>query len=321
METIPTSLQLNPELLPVISYAMQQNGAALVRSVTIENPTDAPMEHLELDITADPGFTLPFTAHIDLIPAGKTVTVSQPKVLLRGEFLAGLTEKLTGTLTFTLRQGETVLLTRHAEITVLAFDEWQGISIYPELLATFVTPNHPELPKIIGRAADILGHWTGDNAMDGYQSQDPNRVLRQAGAIFTALKEQSISYAVPPASFERTGQRVRLCDAVLQQKLGTCLDLTLLYAACLEAVGLHPLLISTEGHIFTGLWLEDRMFPECVQDDVSLIQKRLADRINEIAVVETTCLTSGKDLSFDQARTIGEQNLTNQFGCLLCIFI
>ena len=320
METIPTSLQLNPELLPVISYAMQQNGAALIRSITIENPTDAPMEHLELDITSDPGFSLPFTAHIDLIPAGKTVTVSQPRVLLRGEFLAGLTEKLTGTLTFTLRQEDAVLLTRHVEITVLAFDEWQGISIYPELLAAFVTPNHPELPKIIGRAADILGHWTGDNAMDGYQSQDPNRVLRQAGAIFTALKEQSISYAVPPASFERTGQRVRLCDAVLQQKLGTCLDLTLLYAACLEAVGLHPLLISTEGHIFTGLWLEDRMSPECVQDDVSLIQKRLASGINEIAVVETTCLTSGKDLSFDQARTIGEQNLTNQiFECVIDI--
>lgn len=162
METIPTSLHLNPELLPVISYAMQQNGAALVRSVTIENPTDAPLAHLDLDITSDPGFSLPFTAHIDLIPAGKTVTVSQPRVLLRGEFLAGLTEKLTGTLTFTLRQGDAVLLSRHEEITVLAFDEWQGISIYPELLATFVTPNHPELPKIIGRAADILGHWTGD---------------------------------------------------------------------------------------------------------------------------------------------------------------
>lgn len=61
METAPTPLNLNPELLPVISYAMQQNGASLIRSVTIENPTDAPMEHLELDITSDPGFSLPFT--------------------------------------------------------------------------------------------------------------------------------------------------------------------------------------------------------------------------------------------------------------------
>ena len=60
------------------------------------------------------------------------------------------------------------------------------------------------------------------------------------------------------------------------------------------------------------------MFPECVQDDVSLIQKRLASGISEIAVVETTCLTSGKDLSFDQARAVGEQNLINQnFECVI----
>ena len=311
-------MTIKTELLPVISYAMQQNGAGLVRSVAIENPTDVPIEHLELDITADCGFILPFHSHIDLIPQKETVTISQPKVILRGEFLAGLTEKIAGVLTISLRQGESVLAACHEEVTVLSFDEWQGLAIYPELLASFVTPNHPELPKIIGRAADILGHWTGDNAMDAYQSQDPNRVLRQAGAIFTALKEQSISYAVAPASFEQSGQRMRLCNAVLTQKLGNCLDLTLLYAACLEAAGLHPLLIATEGHIFTGLWLEDRMFPECVQDDVSLIQKRLASGISEIAVVETTCLTSGKDLSFDQARAVGEQNLINQnFECVI----
>ena len=99
---------------------------------------------------------------------------------------------------------------------------------------------------------------------------------------------------------------------VLQQKLGTCLDLTLLYASCLEAVGLHPLLITTNNHIFTGVWLEERMFPECVQDDVSLITKRLASGVNEIAVIETTSVTTGKDLSFDNARAIGEQNLTTR---------
>ena len=80
-----------------------------------------------------------------------------------------------------------------------------------------------------------------------------------------------------------------------------------LYASCLEAVGLHPLLITTAGHIFTGVWLEDRMFPECVQDDASLITKRLASGVNEIAVVETTAVTTGKDRSFDDARSIGEQ--------------
>ena len=305
-------VRMDVAVLPIINYAMQQNGAVAIQSITIENTTDTVIEHVDLQITSTPEFAVPFARHIDHLPANKTITISRPKLILNGEYLAGMTEKVTGTLNIQLKAEDKVLLSDHAETTVFAFDEWHGIGLYPELLATFVTPNHPELARIIARATDYLGKWTGDTSMDGYQSQDPNRVLSQAAAIFTAIKEQAIAYVVPPASFERVGQRVRLCDMVLQQKLGTCLDLTLLYASCLEAVGLHPLLITTEGHILTGLWLEERMFPECVQDDVSLIKKRLASGVNEIAVVETTCVTSGKDFSFDHARTIGEQNISTQ---------
>ena len=303
-------VRMDVAVLPVLNYAMQQNGFAAVSSVTIENNTDRPIEGFELRITAAPAFILPFTRHLDALPAGRTITLTEPKLLVDGEYLAGMTEKVTGILNVSLYSGETLLASDHVETTLLAFDEWHGLGFYPELLAAFITPNHPELAGLVVRATELLGEWTGDPSMDAYQSQDPNRVLSQAAALYTALKERGIAYAVPPASFEQTGQRVRLCDMVLGQGLGTCLDLTLLYAACLESVGLHPILIVTEGHIFTGVWLEERMFPECVQDDVSLVTKRLASGINEIAVVETTCVTTGKQASFDDARALGERNLT-----------
>lgn len=144
--------------------------------------------------------------------------------------------------------------------------------------------------------------------MDAYQTQDPNRVLNQSAAIFGAIKEENIIYSVPPASFEKVGQRVRLCDAVIGQKLGTCLDLTLLYVSCLEAVGLHPIMILTKGHIFSGVWLENMSFPEAVQYDPSVVTKRLAAGVNEIAVVETTCVVNGKEATFDDSRAIAEHN-------------
>ena len=305
-------IRMDVAVLPVINYAMQQNGAVAIQSITIENNTNAVIENVDIEITSTPEFAMPFTRHIDHLPANKTITISRPKLILNAEYLASMTEKVTGVLHIDLKNEEKALVSDNLETTVFAFDEWHGVGLYPELLSTFVTTNHPELAKIIARATEFLGQWTGDTSMDGYQSQAPNRVLSQAAAIFTAIKEQAIAYVVPPASFERVGQRVRLCDMVLQQKLGTCLDLTLLYASCLEAVGLHPLLITTVGHIFTGVWLEEKMFPECVQDDFSLITKRLASGVNEIAVVETTCVTTGKDRSFDDARAIGEQNLTTQ---------
>lgn len=305
-------LRLDAAVLPVVNYAMQQNGAVAVQSITIENNTGNILENVDVRMTAAPEFALPFTYHMDRLPANQAVTISRPRLILNADYLAGMTEKVTGVLRIRLTSEEKTLASDDVETTVLAFDEWHGLGLYPELLAAFVTPNHPEIARIVARATEFLGQWTGDTSMDAYQSQDPNRVLRQAAAVFTAIKEQAIAYVVPPASFEQAGQRVRMCDTVLQQKLGTCLDLALLYASCLEAVGLHPLLITTEGHIFAGVWLEEKIFPECVQDDVSLITKRLASGVNELAVVETTCVTSGKDRSFDDARAIGEQNLTSQ---------
>ena len=311
-ETAAESVRMDVSVLPVINYAMQQNGAVAIREITIENRSETPLENLELRITTAPGFAMPFTRHIDLVPPGKSVTISKPQLILNGDYLAQMTEKVTGLVHVALRRDGKTLVFDNAETTVLAFDEWHGLGIYPEMLAAFVTPNHPALARIIARATEFLGKWTGDTSMDAYQSQDPNRVVSQAAAIFTAIKEQAIAYVVPPASFERVGQRVRLCDTVLQQKLGTCLDLTLLYASCLEAVGLHPILITTPGHIFTGVWLEESMFPECVQDDGSLISKRLASGVNEIAVMETTCVTTGADRSFDDARVAGERNIATK---------
>ena len=71
-------------------------------------------------------------------------------------------------------------------------------------------------------------------------------------AIYTAITEQQIIYSTIPASFEEYGQRVRLADSVMAQKLGTCLDMALLYASCLEAIGLNALIIITQGHAFAG---------------------------------------------------------------------
>lgn len=106
----------------------------------------------------------------------------------------------------------------------------------PELLSAFVVPNHPILTGIISRTASILKEWSGSSSLDAYQSCNPNRVKIQLAALYEAVKEQHIVYCTPPASFGDAGQRIRLSDNVLSGKLGTCLDMSLLYASCAEAM-------------------------------------------------------------------------------------
>ena len=87
-------------------------------------------------------------------------------------------------------------------------------------------------------------------------------MLAEAAAIYGAIQELNIVYAVGPAHFEEVGQRIRLVENIIDAKLGNCIELSLLYAACLEAVGLSPLLCLTDDHVFAGVWLVDAPFPK-----------------------------------------------------------
>ena len=303
-------IQLKLELTSVINYALQQNRIPLIRELLICNNSASDIENAVIKLRCEPELVCADQINIALVSAGTSFTVNGFRPQISSSFLAGLTERMVGQLYVSLEnaQGE-VLSKQDYQITALAFDEWHGTAFYPELLSAFVTPNHPEVAKITARAAQLLGGWSGDPSLNAYQTQNPNRVLMQAAAVYGALQEQNIVYSVPPASFERVGQRVRLCDAIIQQKLGTCLDLTLFYAACLEAIGLHPILLLQQGHIFAGVWLEDLSFSESVENDPSLITKRIAEGVNEIAVVECTALVSGKTMSFDEAMTAAVSKL------------
>ena len=58
-----------------------------------------------------------------------------------------------------------------------------------------------------------------------------------------------------PASYERIGQRITLSDQVLETHQGNCIELTLLMASVLEAVGIYSGVVLMRGHAFLGVWL------------------------------------------------------------------
>ena len=66
------------------------------------------------------------------------------------------------------------------------------------------------------------------------------------------------------------------------KNLATCVDISVLYASCMEAIGLNPLLIVINGHAFVGAWLINDTFADSVNYDISLLKKRIARGINEI---------------------------------------
>jgi hypothetical protein len=294
-----------------VSFSFQQNHIPVIRKFVITNFTGCDVSDIIVDLTFEPGFANPVSSNISLIRAGESFQLDNFDLILSPRFLSEVTERVSGFVKITISSKNLVHFQNDFLLDVLAFDQWQGFSTMPELIATFVTPNNPQISGIIHRASQILNEWTGDPSLDEYQSKNPDRVKKQMAALFQSVRELNITYCTPPASFEDTGQRLRLVDTLITQKLGTCLDMTLLYASCLEAMGINPLIIITRGHAFAGGWLIEDTFPDIVNDDFTLLTKRIAEGINEILVVEATHMNTGTTGSFDDAIKKGNYNLVN----------
>ena len=309
------------DYLPLINFAMQQNKVSVIHQLSIENMTSEPFRNIQVQITAEPDFGSITPVMMEAIPANNSVCLQSFSLVLSANYFAQLTERMSGSLKIEIRSEAETIFTQTYPIDILAYDQWGGINIFPEMLAAFITPNHAVLTPIIKRAAAILEQWTGTPSLDEYQSRNPDRVRKQMAAIYTALTEQQIIYSTIPASFEEHGQRVRLIDSVLAQKLGTCLDMALLYASCLESIGLNALIVITKGHAFAGGWLVPETFPDPAIDDVSLLTKRTAEGIYDITLVETTCMNMGHNVDFDNAVKSANGKLSDPGSFILAIDI
>ncbi len=295
----------------VINFAMQQNHVPVVRQLYVKNIGAEELKNLTVTISSDPFFFEEWQKDISSLLPDQMIELSPISLHLSASYLYGLTEGINGAMFITVKCGDEVLCREAREISLLAYDEWSGANIIPEIIAAFVTPNHPYIAEIVKNAGVLLQKWDGDPSFTGYQRQNPNAVRKQMAAIYGALQQENIAYCMPPASFEEIGQRIRLGGAIKEQKLGTCIDLTLLYASCLEYVGLNPLIVVIKGHAFVCCWLEDECFPECVQDDPSMLTKRMASGINEICPVESTCFVADKNIGFEDAVSAAKAHMTN----------
>jgi len=295
-----------------ISYSMQQNRIQAIKTIRIVNQSDKEWSGLKLRVRFQPEFAETMELPVLNLSSYAKVEIKNPVPVMKSDYMISLTEKETGTITMELFDGEELLCSHVEEISVLPYGQWSGMVYMPELLCAFVMPNHPSVTGLTAAAAKWLEKWKGDPSLLGYTTQNPNDVKTQVAAVYEALKQENIAYSLPPASYESVGQKVRTPDEILGQKLGTCLDLTLLYASVLEAMRLHPILILLKDHAYVGCWLEEKSFAECIQEDITALLKRTAEGIDELLLVECTALVAGKNLSFEDACKAAKNTLVNE---------
>jgi hypothetical protein len=124
------------------------------------------------------------------------------------------------------------------------------------LFAAYVNEDHPAVDAILKEALDsgVV------DAFSGYQSHDPDEVLKQVFAIWHVLQQRGIRYS----SITRTAnehdqvlsQHVRFIDESLAMTQANCVDGSVLMASVLRKIDIAPTLVLVPGHMFLGFALD-----------------------------------------------------------------
>jgi transglutaminase-like putative cysteine protease len=121
-------------------------------------------------------------------------------------------------------------------------------------IASFVTAKDPE---VLSFARRVSG-W-----MQAVQNPAVDENLQKGMALFTALKSYGLRYEVDPTTpFSELSESETEVDFLqfprqtLQFTSGDCDDLSVLYAALLEAVGVETAVITVPGHIYPAFALK-----------------------------------------------------------------
>jgi len=292
-------IELKASVANRINAAFHANSVPAISEIEVINQTEGVLTDLSIVVSSTPGFLKPKIFRLDRVREHGTERLNPVPVELDAAFLLGLTEAVRGEISIALKSGDRDISSVATSCDLLSPSEWTGLTTAPELVAAFVRPNDPSAEAILRNAAEKLRAGGRDTALDGYRVRKRARAWELTEAIWAALSDERIVYALPPKSFEQNGQKVRSPSAVLERKLGTCLDLALLFAGCIEQAGLNPVIGFCEGHAFAGVWLIDDAFPLAVIDEAQTVRKRL--QTDELILVETTLLTSDRPVRFRAA--------------------
>jgi hypothetical protein len=298
-QSLAAGLSLNLQCSQTFSLAEQLSGVRLIQGLQLINSAPEAVDGLTivLEIAALKIRSEPIslnTAHggetLDLSDLPFNPDLSPTQELTENEKVALVCNLL--------KDGETVCVCEEG-FELLVSNAWK-IGAW-ELYASFVTPNHPVISQVCKQISSILSELGLGNSLEGYQSGSSKRIQELIRATYQTLSSIGVSYINPPQFWTSGFQRIRLPDQVLGEGLGTCADLTPLAAACLEHIGLSPVVVFVNGHVFPGAFTSAERAPElpALIDDVDTIYS-LCDA-GELILFDSSEYATNPESGFDGA--------------------
>jgi hypothetical protein len=264
--TLGDYIRVTVEPEPQFSYALLHNNRDLFQRFLIFNLKNAQLRGLQVFVELH--------SNDGTYPWRQSFSLDDPVLDLSRKIRIALTSSLARTLDELLRTSLYVRVTwgphevysETFPVTLAPVDQWADTDADRMFLPSFVFPRDRAVAHVLRQAEHFVTALRDDPAagFDGYQSVDPDaadpaaNVDRQVQALWYAIVYKvPASYINPPPTYTLASQRIRTPSEVTGGGYGTCVDLALMLAACLEAVEIHPVVFLLHDHAFAGYWRTD----------------------------------------------------------------
>ena len=257
-------LQVQLEVPSEVNYSLLHNDRSLLNRLTLAKLVKEPLEDIEIEVELNLGAqNYPYRCTQMVLDEPQIEIGHRIRIPLTAALPRSLRERVHSTLYVKVSCGGRTALEETNRVTLIPVDEWVDDTENNPWLPSFVLPRDPAVLKIINSSRRYLVGIEDDPAagFDGYQSVDPKAdnptagVDAQVQAIWTALvNEYRLQYINPPPAYSDQSQRLRTPTDILDSNTGTCIDLALLLASCLEYIDIYPVVVLLSGHAFVGYW-------------------------------------------------------------------
>lgn len=248
-----------------LNYAVLHNAQPMFEQFVIECDKPGANQLVDVDVAVHMGSeTASFHRQVrmDLARVALTRAIHVP---LTAEVTRRVHEAISSSISVTVKTKSHTLYSDTHRLRLLPVDQWRDNRRDGRWLPSFVQPRDSAVLRAVEHAQRYNRVLRDDpNAgFEGYQlaikgdEESLRGVDRQVEAIWaTLLHDWRICYINPPPAYSSAldSQRLRTPSMIHEHRCGTCIDLALLFAGCLELVDIYPVIFLLEGHALPGWW-------------------------------------------------------------------
>lgn len=308
------------------NYSLYCNNVPLIKSLLLEvEPQELVSEfygkELCITIRSTPEIFRPYSRYIGITSDGKC-DISDIELEMRPHTLENISEIRTCAIDISIEDRNDTFGSLSFTIDLLPYYYWSGFSCTPEYLCSLVTPNQAEIENIVSSAYNLLRDRGELPITDGYEKKNIKKVYAVTRAVYDSIRALKITYNITKTDYLSKYVPLQTCEMLFDRMIGSSLDISLVFAACLENLGLNPLIAIYRNHVLIGCFLSDVTLANPISENYTEFSMWSKASSKIMFFMEPTSMANGMSIDFDNSCRMAKEYFnknSNSFTALVDI--